>query len=604
MELDYKKLGLKIGLEIHQRLDTHKLFCNCPSELREDKPDIKIKRKIRAAAGETGKVDIAAEMEKEKDLTFIYEAYSTSNCLVELDEEPPGPLNQEALKSALQIAKIVNAKVVDQIEFMRKTIANGSVTSGFQRTGLVALDGEMKFDFGKVGVPIILLEEESAKEVVSSKDTVTWRLDRLGIPLLELATTPDIHTPEQCQEVSAYIGMILRSTGKAKHGIGTIRQDINVNIKGTERVELKGVQDLRMIPKIVENEVIRQKSLLELSTKLSKEIKYSEIFDVTRLFKDSESKVVKNALDKDGVVLAVKLEGLHRILGIEIQPGRRVGSELSDWAKASGGVGGIFHSDELPKYGITETDIENVRNMLHCNESDAFVLVADLLDKSERALEGVVKRARLLSKGVIKQVRNVNPDITTSFMRVMPGAARMYPETDVQPVKPDLSNIKLPELISEKSARFEKKFKLGKDLAELVAKSNKANQFEEFCKKYKNIKPGFIAETYLGAVKTVKHMYNVEIQPSDKDFEILFDFLNSGKIAKDSVLKILAENKSIDSILDKYKIMSDSELEKELKLVVEENPGAPLNAMIGQAMAKLKGKADGKKIVEMLKRLL
>ncbi|MBS3112885.1 Glu-tRNA(Gln) amidotransferase subunit GatE [Candidatus Woesearchaeota archaeon] len=603
MELDYIKLGLKIGLEIHQQLDTHKLFCNCPSDLRDDKPDIIFKRKIRASAGETGSVDIAAVMEKEKGLSFIYEGYSDTNCLVELDEEPPGALNLEALEIVLQVAKMLNAKVSDRIEFMRKTIANGSVTAGFQRTGLVAVEGKLHFDFGDVGVPTILLEEEAAKEVESTPDIVTWRLDRLGIPLIELSTAPEIYTPEQCREVAAYIGMILRSTGKAKRGLGTIRQDININIAGADRVEIKGVQDLRMIPKIVEYEVIRQKSLIDISKKVPQKIRVSEIYDLSKLFIGSDSKVIKNALEKVGVVLGIKLEGLHGFLGQEIQPGRRLGTEVSDWAKARGGVGGIFHSDELPKYGITDTDVENIKNMLEYKDGDAFVIVADLPDKSNRALYGVIDRVKLLPKGVIKQVRKVNTDATTSFMRLMPGAARMYPETDILPVVPDLLGIKLPELISEKSLRYEKEFGLSKDLAQLVAKSEQFLPFEKFCGEFKNIKPAFIAETYLKSEKAVKHVYAVDIGPSDEDFNILFSALDSGKIAKDSILEILSKNKPVNQVIDNFKLMDDNMLEDCIKQIVSKNKGLPFNALIGKVMAKLKGKADGKKAVELLNKI-
>lgn len=604
MDLDYEKFGLKIGLEIHQQLDTHKLFCNCPSLLREDAPDIVVRRKIRAAAGETGAVDIAAKMEKEKGLTYAYEAYSDSNCLVELDEEPPAAMNREALAITLQVAKMLNAQIIDRIEVMRKAIANGSVTSGFQRTALVAHDGRMKFSFGSVGIRTILLEEDAAKEVSSTPESVTWRLDRLGIPLIELSTAPDIHTPEQCKEVAAYIGMILRSTGKVKRGLGTIRQDININIHGTQRVELKGVQDLAMIPKVVEYEVLRQKNLLDISTKVPPEIPAGEQADLTNLFKSTESKVIRSALDKSGSVLGMVLPKLHGILGIEIQPGRRVGTELSDWAKSYGGVGGIFHSDELPNYGISAEDVENIRNMLDCKSEDAFVIVADELGKCQRALDGVKDRAKILPRGVIKEVRKLNADATTTFMRLMPGAARMYPETDVPSIKPEIGKIRLPELLDDKAERFEKSYCLGKDLAELAAKSDHVQLFEGFCKKYKDVKPAFIAETLLGSVKTVKKMFNIDIDPGDGDFNALFEALDRGDITKDSVLEILKENKPVRLIIDKFKPMSETELKKELEHIVKQNKGMQFNALIGKAMAQLKGKADGKLIVELLKKLI
>jgi Glu-tRNA(Gln) amidotransferase subunit E-like FAD-binding protein len=260
MEVDYKKIGFKCGIEIHQQLETHKLFCNCPSIVHDENPDITIERKLRTAAGETGKVDIAAKYEIAKKRKIIYQACSTSSCLVELDEEPPKPINKHALETALQIALLLNAKTVDEIRVMRKTVLDGSNTSGFQRTMLIATDGHIDTSKGLVKIESICLEEEAAKKIETTKDYVKFRLDRLGIPLIEIATDASIQDPEHCKEVASILGMILRSTGKVKRGIGTIRQDVNVSIKSHPRVEIKGFQDLRSIIKIIEFEVKRQLS--------------------------------------------------------------------------------------------------------------------------------------------------------------------------------------------------------------------------------------------------------------------------------------------------------------------------------------------------------
>ncbi|MBU4502616.1 MAG: Glu-tRNA(Gln) amidotransferase subunit GatE, partial [Nanoarchaeota archaeon] len=274
--MNYKKLGLKIGLEIHQRLETHKLFCGCPSVLRDDKPDIIVKRKLRAVAGETGEVDAAAKHEMEKNLEFIYEAYSDTTCNVELDEEPPGPLNRDALEIVLQVSKLLNAKVVDEIHFMRKTVVDGSNTSGFQRTALVAQDGFINTSLGNVKIGFICLEEEAAKNIKESKSSRVWRLDRLGIPLIEIQTEADIKTPEQAKEVAEILGMMLRSTGKVMRGIGTIRQDVNLSIKGGTRVEIKGFQDLKTIPKVIIKEIERQKDMVEQGYEVKSEVRKAE----------------------------------------------------------------------------------------------------------------------------------------------------------------------------------------------------------------------------------------------------------------------------------------------------------------------------------------
>ena len=216
-ELNYSEIGLKSGLEIHQQLDTSKLFCNCPSLLRKDEPSFKVKRKLHAVAGEFGQVDVAVSHEMEKGKEFLYQGYDT-NCLVELDEEPPHQINQEALEIALQIAILLNCKIIPITQIMRKTVLDGSNTSGFQRTVLIARDGWLETNFGKVGIDTICLEEDSARIIDKSEKISIYRLDRLGIPLVEIATAPDIKSPEQAKETALLIGDILRSC-KVKRGI-------------------------------------------------------------------------------------------------------------------------------------------------------------------------------------------------------------------------------------------------------------------------------------------------------------------------------------------------------------------------------------------------
>ncbi len=270
-ELDYNKLKFKAGLEIHQQLDTKKLFCNCPSLLRQDEPDFIIKRKLHAVAGEAGEIDIAAKHEALKEREFIYQGYDTT-CLVELDEEPPHEINREALKIALQIAIFLHAKIMPITQIMRKTVVDGSNTSGFQRTIMIARDGWIETEQGKVGIDAIYLEEDAARLVQKEKEKTVYRLDRLGIPLVEISTSPDIKSPEQVKEVALHIGNILRSC-KVKRGIGTIRQDLNLSIKGGNRVEIKGFQDLKMMLKTLDNEIKRELEVLEKKKLVQSEVR-------------------------------------------------------------------------------------------------------------------------------------------------------------------------------------------------------------------------------------------------------------------------------------------------------------------------------------------
>ena len=256
--MDYKKLGFKCGIEIHQQLEGKKLFCNCPTIIRKDTPDYSFTRQLRASAGESGNVDKAASFEQQKQKTFVYQGYEDTNCLVEQDEEPPRPVNQKAVETALQVCKMLNCKIVDEIIFMRKVVVDGSNVSGFQRTALVGQDGYVKVNGRKIGIESVCLEEEACQVIKRTDDKDTYNLSRLGIPLIEIATAPDITNPKECQETAAKLGMFLRSTGSCRRGIGSIRQDVNISIKEGYRVEVKGFQDLKSIPKIVEFEINRQ----------------------------------------------------------------------------------------------------------------------------------------------------------------------------------------------------------------------------------------------------------------------------------------------------------------------------------------------------------
>jgi len=597
------------GLEIHQQLNTKKLFSEKDSVIEEIAPVFVAERKQHAVVGETGVIDIAAASEAQKGKLFVYEGTPKSASLIELDEAPPKNLREEALLAALMMSKLTGAKVVDEVQVMRKTVVDGSNTSGFQRTSLVAFDGKINSSKGEVSIPTIIVEEDSARNVEGDSKSQKYRLDRLGIPLLEVSTGPDLHDSKQVQEVAERLGLLLRSTGLCKRGLGTIRQDVNVSVEGGSRVEIKGAQDLAMIPTLVEVEAKRQEGLLLIMSELKKRkvsVIEANISNVSNILKSSKSKVIVSTLAKGGVVLGVKLVGFARLVGKEIQPNKRFGTELSDRAKVAAGVGGLFHSDELPNYGITPDEVEMLKNHFKCGNDDAFLLVADLKPKAESALETALFRAGLALKGVPKEVRRANPDGTTTFMRPMPGAARMYPETDVLPVritKKLMGAVPVPELIETKVVRFEK-LGLSKDVANAIAKSESVLLFEVCVKKFKELKPSYVAEILVGAVPQIRREFNVEIDPCDDDYFALFDALSKNKIAKENVIDILRQNKPVSDVLQNFKQLSDSELKSVLKGIADKNKGLPLNALIGKAMSELRGKAQGQKIVEFLKKLV
>ncbi len=605
MTLDYKKIGLKVGLEIHQQLEGKKLFCSCPTKINDFEPDRIIKRDMRAVAGETGKVDAAAAHEHGKEKYYMYYAHNDSSCLVELDEEPPHNINNDALNTVLMVSKTIHAKIIDEIQVMRKTVVDGSNVSGFQRTALVAIDGSMETSEGKITIPTICLEEDAAKIVKKTDDYSIYNLSRLGIPLIEIGTGPDIRSPQEAKEAAEQLGMILRSTRRVKRGLGTIRQDVNVSIKGGERVEIKGAQDLKLVPLLVENEIKRQQSLIKLKNEVSKTKIKDEQVILTNELKSCDSKIIQNTIKNMGTIAGIKVPTYKGLLGKETQPGKRLGSEISDYAKIKAGVGGLFHSDELPKYGITDVEVKKIRKKLGCKENDAFIIIADSEYKVKKALTAAVDRLNMVKQGVIKEVRMAKQDGTTTFLRPMPGAARMYPETDVKPIIPNLKNLPKIELITDKANKI-KEMGLSHDLADLIAKQHKTEIFESFVRKFKNLKPAFIAETMLPKMREIKRKYDVDTDKiTDDMLELVFEKLNKGEVPKEALEELFVNIAKTGKInFSKPKAVDDKQIEKEIKQIIEKNKGAPFGALMGQAMAKFRGKVDGKKVNEILKSLV
>ncbi|MBI1970677.1 Glu-tRNA(Gln) amidotransferase subunit GatE [Candidatus Woesearchaeota archaeon] len=273
---DYSSLGLKCGVEIHQQLEGKKLFCSCPTLIRKDKPDFTVQRRLRASAGEAGMVDVAALHEQKKGKAFLYQGYYDTTCLVELDEEPPGAINQDALRISLQVAALLNCTLIDEIQVMRKTVIDGSNTSGFQRTALVGRNGSLAIHGKTITIPTVCLEEESCQVMERTGSCDVYNLSRLGIPLIEISTGPDMTAPEECKTVALQLGMILRSVPGLKRGIGSIRQDVNISIKGGARTEIKGFQEVHSIPTVIEYEIKRQQGLLQKKKGISEEVRKAE----------------------------------------------------------------------------------------------------------------------------------------------------------------------------------------------------------------------------------------------------------------------------------------------------------------------------------------
>jgi glutamyl-tRNA(Gln) amidotransferase subunit E len=517
------------------------------------------------------------------------------------------------METTLEIAQLLDMEPVDQVHVMRKIVVDGSNTTGFQRTMLAATDGVIETSEGPVGVEDMMLEEESAQRVEETDSGVRYSLDRLGIPLVEIGTDPDIRSPEQAKEAAEQIGMLLRSTGKVKRGLGTIRQDVNVSIAEGARVEIKGVQSLDTIDDIVRNEVRRQVELVEIAEDLDeRDGAVGDPQDVSAVFEDTDSGVIAGALSGDGTAMAVRLEGFDGIVGREILPDRRLGTEFADHAKRHG-AGGIFHTDELPAYGVTEAEVEDLRESVDAGQGDAVALVADDPETAELAIDAVADRAEQAIEGVPEETRDANEDGTTRYLRPLPGAARMYPETDVPPVEPDLADVETPELLTEKVQRYQQEYGLGEGLAEQVAYGRRMPLFEDAVDR--GVDATLAAQTVESTVTELRRDDVPVDQLTDSHFEEVFDLLADGELAKEGIpelLSAMAENPALSAseAAEQEGLGSAGEdevreavvevVERNESQIEEEGMGA-FSALMGECMGALRGKADGDVVSDVLR---
>jgi len=622
MNKDYKELGLKVGLEIHQQLDTkNKLFCSCKNKLEEEIL-YEVIRKLRPTESELGEVDPAALMEFKRNRYYVYQAVKEASCLVELDEEPPHSINEEAIEIATMCALLLNSNILEEIHVMRKEVIDGSNTTGFQRTALLALGGFIYDGKEKIGIQSITVEEDASRKIYEDHEKVVYRLDRQGIPLIEIATNPDISDPEQAKRVAYKIGLILRSTGKVKRGLGTIRQDINLSIKQGSKVEIKGVQELGLIPKVIEYEVLRQIKLLELK-KILNENKIPklklEYLDITELLHNTSSKIIKSKIEKGGKVFLLPLKHMHGLLKFEINPNRRFASELADYVKAWTSLEGIIHSDELPSYGISEHEVELMYSFAKLEKGkDAFIIVAGEEEKCKEAIKVLVDRINYAFEGIPEETRVAHVDGTTRYARPRPGAARMYPETDIPPyiiTQDFIEKIKqkLPSTIEDRLVFLQKNYGLNPQLAQELIDS----QFEDIFEKAVQIgiKSSLAATVITQLTKYLKRSgINID-NLTDKHFLEIFTALKEGKITKEAIepiLKFFTQNPNvgIDYAIKKLglEILDRSQIEKIVENVIKEryndlikDKNKAFDLAMKIIMSNVRGKADASLVAEILK---
>lgn len=629
MKIDYGAVGLRVGLEIHRQLDTaKKLFCECPTSPAGGGKEITFTRWLREAQSELGEVDPAAAFEARKRRKIIYHADTESVCLVEMDEEPPHDLNWEAVEVALTAALLMNAKPVDEVHVMRKIVIDGSNTTGFQRTCVIALDGEVEVDGKKIPIQTITLEEDAARIMEQRPNEVHYDLRRLGIPLIEVSTAPVISSPEEAYKVAYTIGRILRATGKVKRGIGTVRQDLNISIEGGALVEIKGVQELDLLPKVVELEVVRQIHLLRIRDELERrgvreeDIRNEPIIDVTKVFAKTKSKIVEGKLREGGAVYALKLRGFGGLLGLEAAPGVRLGAELSGRARAWSEVEGIFHTDELPGYGISEEEVNELKKIVEAGDMDAVVLVASDPERARDALERVRERAIEALHGVPSETRGVKPDGATIYLRPRPGAARMYPETDIPPYPISKEYIeelrkKLPPTLDALAEQLSKKYGLSSQIINELVDSERVELFERIVAET-GVQPSVVASILTEHMKSLKREgVNVEMI-GDEGLIEFFRMVAGGELAKEAapeVMRWMAKNpgKSIREAVEALGLRPVdlgeveariSELADKYGELLRRSPDKAISIIMGDLMRVYRGKIDGAKLHQMVSEIV
>ncbi len=610
---------MKAGLEIHQQLATGKLFCGCPSELSEE-VEGSFERRLRAAGGENRAIDAAAALQASRGLLYRYEVAATT-CLVDMDEEPPHPLNAAALETALTLALLLGSTPVDEVEVMRKIVVDGSTTAGFQRTALIATGGHVEVNGRTHAIETICLEEDAARRVGETAEGVTYRLDRIGIPLVEIATAPDISSGTDAREVAEEIGSLLRATGRVRRGIGTIREDLNVSVEGGRRIEIKGVQELRMIHEYVDREVARQGVLLALRDELVRRGAAGPTEparDLTTIFAGNVSGPLSEVSRHGSVVWGLGLRGFSGSLRSPSGSSERLGRELAGQARAVG-LGGLLHSDELPGHGVDEGQVDEVRRALGLGSEDAFLLVvAPTPTKAETALARAAQRARAALDGVPEETRDPLPDGSTRYSRPLPGRDRMYPETDIPPIPVDgklLARLRdeLPERPRARRERLARTHGLPTEIIRQLDRSDNLAEFESLVQR--GHAPGAVARLLTQEVPAALADHPDAVAPSLDTLDAVLGGAAAGRFAKEGIPSILdalaAGAPDLDHAVGRLGLTAiptenlDAIVERVVRAnaaIIRQRGEAAFSPLMGDVMREVRGRRDGKEVAAALRR--
>jgi glutamyl-tRNA(Gln) amidotransferase subunit E len=625
---NYRELGLRAGIEIHQELNTDsKLFCRCTPELTQEDPDFIIRRNFRPVLGEMGEFDKAMLVEYQKVLSIQYQGYDAYSCSYEIDETPPVEMDRRSLGSGIILCLMFHMSPIRELHVCRKNYLDGSVPCGFQRTTIFGLNGYIEIDNKKYGVNTLCVEEDAARKIEYDEKNkiITYRLDRLGIPLVEIVTDPDMNTPEEFEKVAFNLGLLLRSSGFVKRGLGTIRQDINVSIRSGSRVEIKGVQKLDWIQPLIDNEIERQLNLVKIKEEMKKRgLKKSNFnikpIELTEIFKQTKFNPLKNAIKNKQKVMGIKLPKMKDLLGIKVQNEKSFGKEIAEKLKSITGLKGLIHSDEdLKKYKITDKEVSAIEKKLKMDEKDLFIFLFGPKNKVLESLDVIINRIKMALEGVPQETRRAEEDFTTEFIRELHGGKRLYPDTDMHPIiisdkMIETASPKIPEYPWEIIDRIYKKYKIDKEFIIDLILSERLSIFEKILSNY-NIDPKLVCISLLETLKALSRK-NIPIEKiPDDQIKAVFAALNEKKIAKEAIEEIfetmaLKPTMNIDQILKELDIKSissdaveriiDEVIAKNQQLIKEQGMRA-FKPMMGDVMKVVRGKMDGKKVSDLLR---
>jgi len=617
-EEDYSTIGFKSGLEIHQQLLTEKkLFCRCPSAQYSKDYNAEILRHMRPTLSEMGVYDGTALMEFKTKKNIIYRINRNTICTYEMDDTPPFLINEDALDIALGIGMLNDCNIVDELHIARKQYLDGSIPTGFQRTAIFALDGKIPYKDRTVKIVQMSIEEDSCREVNDSGHERVYLTDRLGMPLIETVTDPAMRTPQEVAEVAWICSNLVRSTNRVRRGMGTAREDVNVSVEGGTRIEIKGVSKISKIPLLTYNEAMRQWNLLRLRDELkqrgidTKSFK-AKVFDITSILKNPHYQPIVDAIEANLKISCVVLKGFAGLLNWQTQTLTYFSREISDRVRVIAcltKIPNIIHSDNKGDT-ITSSDWQTIKKFVNASDDDTMVIVWGSEDDVKTASDEIIIRAREATIGIPSETRQALSDGTNGFERILPGADRMYPDTDLPPQKitqERLDKIKswLPEKYWERQTWY-KILGIPKDLIDELAISPYAITFKKAVEKWKlnPITAAVVLIQYPKRLKKEDHDIGIL---NNKVLETILKLNADDKLPRDAILSVMRNTIEMGLFSDEIipEPISKDQLDLEIKTANKKLEGIKLRrdenkeeVLMGMLMRKLRGKISAVSVAE------